>query len=157
MSSEEISNELDLLAMWHLDSRWWRIFSPIISHSNLSAFVQKTRAWLYKEWILNFIPRINPYSVDKIGVFLNLIGQWANFIHWIWIYAPDTVIHPLYKVLGVECNECKWVYQTFTKPKEKFFHANCFVIEMSEKIQQIFYRDHNLWVKRQSENWSDNA
>ena len=28
-----------------------------------------------------FIQRINPYSVDKIGTFLILIGQWASFIH----------------------------------------------------------------------------
>ena len=31
----------------------------------------------------NFIQRINPYPVDKIGAFLILIGQRANLIHWI--------------------------------------------------------------------------
>ena len=31
----------------------------------------------------NFIQQINPYPVDKIGAFLILIGQRANFIRWI--------------------------------------------------------------------------
>ena len=36
--------------------------------------------------------------MDKIGAFLILIGQQANFIHWIGIYLLDTdkVIYSLY-------------------------------------------------------------
>ena len=44
----------------------------------------------------NFIQRINPYPVDKIGKFLILIGQRANFIRWIGIYPLDKVIHSSY-------------------------------------------------------------
>ena len=43
----------------------------------------------------NFIQLINPYPVDKTGVFLILIGQRANFIHWIGIFPLDKVIHSL--------------------------------------------------------------
>ena len=41
----------------------------------------------------NFIQRINSYPADKIGAFLILIGQRANFIHWIGIYPLDNDIH----------------------------------------------------------------
>ena len=44
----------------------------------------------------NFIQRINPYPVDKIGAFLILIGQRANFIHWTGIYPLDKVIYSSY-------------------------------------------------------------
>ena len=44
----------------------------------------------------NFIQRINPYLVDKIGAFLILTGQRANFIHWIGIYPLNEVIHSSY-------------------------------------------------------------
>ena len=44
----------------------------------------------------NFIQRINPYPVDKIGAFLILIGQQADFIQWIGIYPLDKVIHCSY-------------------------------------------------------------
>ena len=44
----------------------------------------------------NFIQQINPYSTDRIGAFLNLIGQRAKFIQWIGIYPLDRVIHPSY-------------------------------------------------------------
>ena len=43
-----------------------------------------------------FIQRINPYPVDKIGAFLILIRQRANFIHWIAIYPLDKVNHSSY-------------------------------------------------------------
>ena len=44
----------------------------------------------------NFIQQINPYPVDKIGAFLILIGQRANFVHWTGIYPLDKVIHSSY-------------------------------------------------------------
>ena len=44
----------------------------------------------------NFIQRINPYPADKIGAFLTLIGQRANFIRWIGIYLLSKVIHSSY-------------------------------------------------------------
>ena len=44
----------------------------------------------------NFIPWINPYLVEKIGAFLILIGQWANFMHWIGIHPLNKIIHSLY-------------------------------------------------------------
>ena len=44
----------------------------------------------------NFIQRINPYPVDKIDAYLVLIGQRANFIHWIGSYPLDIVIHSSY-------------------------------------------------------------
>ena len=44
----------------------------------------------------NFIQRINHCPADKIGAFLILIGQLANFIHRIGIYPLDKVIHSSY-------------------------------------------------------------
>ena len=44
----------------------------------------------------NFILRINPYPVEKIGAVLILTGQRANFINWIGIYSLDKVIHSSY-------------------------------------------------------------
>ena len=44
----------------------------------------------------NFTQQINPYPVDKTGMFSILIGQRANFIHWIGIYLMVKVIHSLY-------------------------------------------------------------
>ena len=44
----------------------------------------------------NFFQRINPYVADKIGAFSILIGQRANFIHWIGIYLLDKAIYSLY-------------------------------------------------------------
>ena len=49
----------------------------------------------------NFIQLINPYPEDKIGAFLILIGQRANFIHW--IYPPGRVIHSSYNRAQTIC------------------------------------------------------
>ena len=35
----------------------------------------------------NFMQRINPFPADKLGAFVILIGQRANFIHWIEILS----------------------------------------------------------------------
>ena len=48
---------------------------------------------LYKEWITVYPAKwIIPYPADKIGIFLVLFGQGANFIHWIGIYPLDKAI-----------------------------------------------------------------
>ena len=59
-------------------------------------------ARLYEEWI-------NLYSADKIGAFLILIGQQANFIHWIGNYSLDKVIHSSYNraLFLNELSQCK--------------------------------------------------
>ena len=44
----------------------------------------------------NFIQQMNPYPADKTGAYLILIGQRANFIHWIGIYPLENVIHSSY-------------------------------------------------------------
>ena len=40
---------------------------------------------------------VDPYPTDKNGMFLILIGEWPNFIHWVGIYLLDkVVIHSSY-------------------------------------------------------------
>ena len=56
-------------------------------------FVKKKHLGPVVRRVDNFIQRINSYPADKIGAFLILIGQRANFIHWIGIYPLDNDIH----------------------------------------------------------------
>ena len=53
----------------------------------------------------NFILLINPYPADKVGAFLILIEQRANFIsrRWMRIYPLDKVIHSSYsRAVGLQ-------------------------------------------------------
>ena len=62
------------------------------------------RVRLYKEWIA--LSNGNPYPADKVGAFLILIGQRANFIHSIGIYPLDKVIYCSYNRTQVVILRC---------------------------------------------------
>ena len=61
----------------------------------------------------NFIQQINPYPVDKIGMFLILIGQRAHCIHCIGIYPLDKVIHSLYNQALVSIYPYSWIIHIY--------------------------------------------
>ena len=60
----------------------------------------------------NFTQRINPYPADKIGAFLILIWQQANFIHWIGVYP--LVMHSSYN--RAQSNNHLFLFSTPTWP-----------------------------------------
>ena len=45
--------------------------------------------------VYSFVQWINLHPAGQIDAFLILIGERANFIHWLGIYLLDKVIHPL--------------------------------------------------------------
>ena len=77
--------------------------NPLICHRMQRTYMYKGTHLVYylglvvrRVHVGNFNQRINPYPADKIGMFLSLIGQRANYIHWIGIYPLDKVIHSSY-------------------------------------------------------------
>ena len=108
----------------------------------------------------NVFQRINPYPADKIGAFLILIGQWANFIHWIVIYLLDKVIHSSYnRILAcqltfllmkhtciIKSKRIKQIsgQQTFNQASEILLSISCFKYSCSSISCKNFQFHFNL-------------